>query len=107
MKKKYTKKQITEAIAFWEKQLKMMNESNQEAQLNTVTSNVKKQLKEFNYLFNIEKIVFVVKALNEIESQYREFAIADPECGDFADAVQAAALSISDAAYKAAKGHKL
>lgn len=27
MKKKYTKKQITEAIAYWEKQLKLMNES--------------------------------------------------------------------------------
>lgn len=27
MKKKYTRKQITEAIAYWEKQLKMMNES--------------------------------------------------------------------------------
>ncbi len=27
MKKTYTKKQITEAIAYWEKQLKMMNES--------------------------------------------------------------------------------
>ena len=26
MKKQYTKKQITEAIAYWEKQLKMMNE---------------------------------------------------------------------------------
>ena len=26
MKKKYTKKQITEAIAYWEKQLNMMNE---------------------------------------------------------------------------------
>ena len=26
MKKKYTKKQITEAIAYWKKQLKMMNE---------------------------------------------------------------------------------
>ena len=27
MKKQYTKKHITEAIAYWEKQLKMMNES--------------------------------------------------------------------------------
>jgi len=27
MKKSYTKKQITEAIAYWEKQLKKMNES--------------------------------------------------------------------------------
>lgn len=27
MKKTYTKKQITEAIAYWEKQLKMMNET--------------------------------------------------------------------------------
>ena len=27
MKKKYTKKQITEAIAYWEKQLRTMNES--------------------------------------------------------------------------------
>ena len=27
MKKQYTKKQITEAIAYWKKQLKMMNES--------------------------------------------------------------------------------
>lgn len=27
MKKQYTKKQITEAIAYWEKQLKLMNES--------------------------------------------------------------------------------
>ena len=30
MKKKYTKKQITEAIAYWEKQLRAMNESNDE-----------------------------------------------------------------------------
>lgn len=29
MKKQYTKKQITEAIAYWEKQLKLMNESKQ------------------------------------------------------------------------------
>ena len=27
MKKKYTKKQIQEAISYWKKQLKMMNES--------------------------------------------------------------------------------
>ena len=27
MKKKYTRKQITEAIAYWEKQLHKMNES--------------------------------------------------------------------------------
>ena len=27
MKKQYTKKQITEAIAYWEKQHKLMNES--------------------------------------------------------------------------------
>ena len=27
MKKKYTRKQIAEAIAYWEKQLKLMNES--------------------------------------------------------------------------------
>ncbi len=27
MKKRYTKKQITEAIAYWEKQLKIVNES--------------------------------------------------------------------------------
>ena len=31
MKKKYTKKQITEAIAYWEKQLKLMNESSSDA----------------------------------------------------------------------------
>ena len=30
MKKKYTKKQITEAIAYWEKQLKMMNEETED-----------------------------------------------------------------------------
>lgn len=31
MKKKYTKKQITEAIAYWQKQLKTMNESSSDA----------------------------------------------------------------------------
>lgn len=30
MKKTYTKEQITEAIAYWEKQLKKMNESNED-----------------------------------------------------------------------------
>jgi len=29
MKKQYTKKQITEAIAYWKKQLKKLNESNE------------------------------------------------------------------------------
>ena len=31
MKKKYTKKQITEAVAYWQKKLKMMNESSSDA----------------------------------------------------------------------------
>ena len=37
MKKQYTKKQITEAIAYWQKQLKMMNES---AQFNSYVQRV-------------------------------------------------------------------
>ena len=31
MKKQYTKRQITEAIAYWEKQLKLMNESSSDS----------------------------------------------------------------------------
>lgn len=36
MNKKYTKKQITEAIAYWKKQLKMMNESADSSSSSTV-----------------------------------------------------------------------
>ena len=37
MKKQYTKKQITEAIAYWKKQLKKLNESNNATNLSIVT----------------------------------------------------------------------
>lgn len=111
-KKQYTKKQIVEAIAYWEKQLaesgeEALDEGSQESQLNKTSSLVKKQLESFDSLYNIEKIVFVVQALNKIESAYREFAKADLECGELADAIQDAALSISDAARKAARENKL
>jgi len=36
MKKKYTRKQISEAIAYWEKQLKMMNESDTSSASNKI-----------------------------------------------------------------------
>lgn len=51
--KKYTKKQITEAIAYWKKQLaesgeEALDEGDQESQLNKTSSLVKKQLESFD-----------------------------------------------------------
>ena len=60
MKKQYTKKQITEAIAYWKKQLKCMNESN------VIKDDVRK---------NLDKVIDDVHALQssgEIDEETAE-----------------------------------
>ena len=102
--KKYTKKQIQEAIAYWEKRLDERVGPDQSAMLNRVSGPVAKMLDDFERLYSPEKIVLAVKALDSLAGKYREFAKADPECGELAEVFRDAALKVSEAARKAASG---
>ena len=56
---KYTKKQITEAIAYWKKQLKMMNESDNYDELYRLLDKSKKDPYEFDVYVNLSHINYI------------------------------------------------
>jgi len=59
MKKQYTKKQITEAIAYWEKQLKRLNESDNYDELNRLLDKSKKDPYDFIVNANLSNINYI------------------------------------------------
>lgn len=57
MKKTYTKKQITEAIAYWQKQLKKLNESDSTSKLSylkDVLNNASPEMLNEEFAFNLD-----------------------------------------------------
>lgn len=92
--KKYTKRQIIEAIAYWEKQLKMLNESKHPRRLSEIIKNLKSQtdyygdkpIKKIKIPFNeFGKIVDLAYSLPKTQTIYDIIEVLKDELNDAGD----------------------